>query len=464
MRKQALKVLVALAVGLGAFTFVFLGVVRAGQGERTGVEHVGRFTFALLGDPQLGYGPGGSWADRRRFTSVVEGAARAGAELAVIPGDLVQDRAWSEQWMFDGARAASPLPLLLAAGNHDVVDRRSLEAFRARYGTDHLVHRTPTAVFVVLDSETMRDASLSQADYLEGWQSLERELAGLESDARARFAVMHRPPFVDDEREPDTDANWPGVERARLLALLRSHDVHWVLAGHLHRRRVVMSDGLTVMVLPGSARSFDGSDLGFERFVVEDGRVSHTWIRLGPGPAAPFAPPHMSGWTPRLFDFSPRHWFFTLLYAGAAWVAWRAGRRGAGSWTWRMVAWVLAVFASNWQLDWDEAVGECGRIAAKLAGIYQARHLITPVALAVLLAFAVPWVVVRMRTSGAGRTEKLASLGLVVPIGWFALSTISHHDFGMIWSEDAWDLAHLGACLWVLWLGRRGIAEAGKAK
>jgi hypothetical protein len=47
---------------------------------------------------------------------------------------------------------------------------------------------------------------------------------------------------------------------------------------------------------------------------------------------------------------------------------------------------------------------------------------------------------------GAERRLGTAAIALAaVPVAWFALSAISHHDLGMLFNEGWWDLAIVGA-------------------
>lgn len=435
---------------------------RAFATEGTEQDRAASFEFALIGDPQIGYGRGAELGGSRRFAQVVDGVNAAGVALSVIPGDLVQDRTLWQWWAFRKNVGQLSARVLLAVGNHDVVDEASLAAYRAAHGPDYYDTVHGNAAFVVLNSETARDWSISPVEYEAQWRFIETTLARHGAEQRDPiFLVMHRPPFVDDEAEPESGANWPSASRGKLLSLARTHGARWILAGHLHRtHRVETSDGLRIVVVAGSARSFDQSPIGFERFRVSPEGVTSEWVTLAPAPAEPFHVPGFREWTPRLFDFSLRHWVLTLLYAGVGLLALRAGRRERTSSAplrarlWFVVAGVLFAFAANTQLDFDEFLREFGRLAARVAGVYALRHVITGAALATGVLYGT-FQLARLYLRARADRALTISLGmLLVPVGWFALSTISHHDLEMLFREDWWDLASVVALATIAWCAK----------
>lgn len=411
--------------------------------------------FVLLGDPQVGFGPSGEFADYRRLSLVLDAVRASQAELVVVPGDLVQSRRFVEGALVRRALDGAGRPVLVVPGNHDVVDGDSLAAFREDFGADHFVEVRGAVAFVGLDSETARSPQISEAAFELEWEFIERSMSELAPEVTARFLVMHRPPFIDDEHEGSSDGNWPLETRMRLLALARQHRFRFVLAGHLHRTHGARTvDGIEVVVRPGTARSFDRSPLGYERFVVRGGEVTHRFVPVGPAPREAFAVPGLRGWTPRLFDPSPRHWLFTLLYGLAGGVALRRAQRDAAARrSWQVIGAVFLAFGANFQLDLDEAITEVGRVVGQRVGFHSVRHLLTGTVFTLLVMWGVRWLA-RAREHGTADTW-LALVALAVPLGWFCLSAMSHHDLGMILGEDTWDLLHLLAIGVVLAMARR---------
>jgi serine/threonine-protein phosphatase CPPED1 len=424
------------------------------------------FEFALLGDPQIGFGPGAEYADASRLSQVVDHIAASGLPLSIVAGDLVQDRSLWQHWAYGRVARGLPGKVLLVPGNHDVIDSSSLRDWRERHGLDYHDAVWRNVAFVMLNSETLRDQRISPLENAAQWEFLQRSLATHRTAGRTHIVlVMHRPPFVSSENEGEQEANWPPESRARLLALARAHGVRWILAGHLHRTALIeASDGLRILVGAGSALSFDRSPVAYHRLRVERTSIDFEQVVVAPPPAEPFAVRGLSGWTPRLFDPSLRHWIFTLAYATVGALAWRTSRRtnGIAQRLWRTIGLLLFALGANTQLDIDELVSEVGRIAAKLLGIYALRHVITGFT---VLAVAGGAVLLFARSWSRTRRERaaLTALALLAPsLAWFCLSAISHHGWGMLFNEGWWDLLILAALIGITACSVRQVTPARK--
>lgn len=409
------------------------------------------FEFALLGDPQIGYGPGGEHADARRLGKVIQDINARNLPVSVLVGDLVQDRSLWQDWIFLLQARDLTGTALYAAGNHDVVDTDSLRAFRDRYGTDYHDHVHNNVAFIVLNSETARDPRIDPVEFHQQWEFI---AAALEKHRRAQrthiVLVTHRPPYVRNPAEPESDANWPPETRQRLLRLAREYGVRWIISGHLHRTLLIdAGEPPGIAVHAGTARSFDQTPIGYFRFRVEPDAITPERIDLEPAPNPPPSIPGLRGWTPRLLDFSPRHWLFTLLYAAAGVAALFAARRlkqsnaidGPGPW--RLIGLALLFFGLNMQLDFDELLSETGRILARLAGVYGQRHLLIGALMLVLAAIGAAFLWRLPRRHRFSAPGKLALICLAVPTTWFVLSALSNHHIGIVFNETWWDLAVL---------------------
>lgn len=422
------------------------------------LEEFAPFEFALLGDPQIGYGQGGEYADAARLNRVIDAINAQKLPLAIIAGDLVQDRSLWQHWIFTWALRDLRTRVLLVAGNHDVVDRSSLADYRSRHGKDFYDVTINNVAFIVINSETARDQRISAAEFDLQWRFLEERLDAHQRAQRTHIMlVMHRPPFVDNEAEVSSSANWPTETRARLLRLARKHGVRWVLAGHLHMTADIRaSDGLRIVVGAGSSRIHDGSPVAFHRFSVSKETLNLQQVVVAPAPWKPFSVPGLREWTPRLFDPSLRHWILTLTYCAVSTVALARSRRmrpagpgqaevPPGALLWYGIALTLLGFGLNMQLDLDELLREVGRIGAQLVGVYSMRHVITASALMMLTA-SVTFLLVRLhrRTRHDPATTVALAL-LIAPSAWFILSAISHHDIGMLFNEGWWDILVLAA-------------------
>ena len=409
--------------------------------------------FALLGDPQVGYGFDGRTGDAIRFARVLSEVAERGAAFVVIPGDLVQDRSYFEWRAFILALETTRLPVHLTAGNHDVVDRDSLDAFRTELGRDYYDVTHEGVTLIVVDSETARAPSLDPQEFQKQWAWLERTLRERHKGATERFLVTHRPPFVEARDEPESGGNWPPDTRERLLDLLERYDVHHVLVGHLHqtRRAHDPKSGVTIYSVGGSARVTDEHGAGYRAFRVEGGKVHQRYVGLFATPSAPADFLGVPGWTPRIFYFSLRHWLLTVLYGVAGMLSLVAAARFRApgkSWLtdtgwvlWGVIGSALWFFGVNEQLDFDELLVGAARAAAHTHGWFDIRHRVgTTIAATALSAAGLTLVFVWWRAGRARRPAWLALLALLCPTAWFVLSTLSDHDFGMVLGADTWDV------------------------
>lgn len=418
------------------------------------------FRVHFLGDPQIGYG--GTWEDTHRLKLVIDSLNRRSPDLVIVAGDLVQSRSPLETWLFDHALNEVKAKILLTPGNHDVVDVASLKRYREHYGPDYYLETHGQFAFLVINSETARSNAISETEHLAQWTFINDAILSATKKQQQLIIVTHRPPFLTSEHEPDSNEAWPVDTRKRLLSLCKIHGSCLILAGHLHRTHSVQtSDGVEIRVLPGSARSFDHSPIGYEELLFS-GKTHQTHFRLvGPPPQTPLSIPGFREWTPRLFMFSAGHWAFTLLYLSAAYLCRRTHRRsGRGRSLWLPITWLLLFFAVNTQLDLDEFLREIGRIAAQLTGVSQIRHVITGTGLLVLAATGL-WTLNRYRKSGTPGEELIAALALSVPGSWFILSTISHHDIRMVFTEFTWDILTLGALSTITLLALRARRISG---
>lgn len=405
----------------------------------------------------MGFGPGGVNADAGRFAKVVEHSNSAELPLVVIPGDLVQTRSIWQRRAFIRIKSRIKGQVLITPGNHDVMDVSSLKAFRENFGADYHDFVYKNCAFILINSETAIAPELSRREFEAQWRWLEK-ISAHHSRAKRNhiFFATHRPPFVNQEDEENNNANWPIETRARLLKLARQHGVRWILSGHLHRTQTAVShDGIRVVALAGTARSFDQSPIGYGVFEVDSESVRYTFERVAPAPKPPFRVPGIRGWTPRLFDFSLRHWLLTVAYLGAAIAAFSGRRRllkaksgdTYSAKLWGAVGALMAFYGVNMQLDFDELLAEIGRALARLTGIYPIRHTVTGIA----LLFFVPTTVVLLARyflrSGRDLKSALAIGALLFPTVYFCLCAISNHRIGLLFDEGWWDLLNLGAII-----------------
>lgn len=418
--------------------------------------------IAFLGDPQIGYTS--LEGDFLRFGQVLRAAEATPASALIIAGDLTQDHNLVQRWLIAQALARVRLPVHLVPGNHDVDDLASLELFRRQFGPDYSDFVVGDVAFLLLNSETARSVEVSASEYARQWTFIEQTLRKHQQTGHRTVLVMHRPPFVRHENESGSRANWPPEARKRLLDLCRTFGVNLLLAGHLHWTNVVQTqDGIQIRVLPGSARSFDRSSIGFELLSLDKTSTDVRFIQVAPPPTVAFSVPGLRGWTPRLFDFSVRHWLFTALFGLAGACALRARRRidgaqqqregGSSGQLFEFVGWMMIFYGANMQLDLDEFVLETGRIFAKMVGVSSIRHWITGSSLVVLVCFGLFGLSRALRTKHPWR-ELAAAGACAVPTAWFILSSISHHHLRMLFDQFYWDVLNLIAVGVIIYTAR----------
>jgi hypothetical protein len=344
------------------------------------------------------------------------------------------------------------------------MDADSLQTYRNQFGADYYERIVGNLTFLVVNSETARSPQPLSDEYDAQWRWLEETL---NQHALAKshqiILVMHRPPFESEEDEAESARNWPPDSRVRLLSLARKAHVRLILAGHLHETRELKThDGIAIETVAGSSRIFDDSPVGFKLFKLASGSVQGAFVDVAPPPRPPLSIPGLREWTPRLFEFSWRHWFFTAAFAWVAIRVHRGYRRqpltGRGKnlapteqKAWRLIFWGLVFLGVNYQLDFDELLREVGRIGAKLSGIHTFRHLVTGTGLLLGTGWLTLFSVRRFRSKAADLSTTVALVALGVPFLWFVLGAISHHDLGMLVEESTWDvltMISLGLIAW----------------
>jgi 3',5'-cyclic AMP phosphodiesterase CpdA len=128
------------------------------------------------------------------------------------------------------------------------------------------------------------------------WDFVEAQLVAARAAQQKPVFVMHHPPFITTEDEPDQYFNWPAVPRARLLALAREHGVRLFLCGHTHTTTdVSTADGVRVLTTAGTSRAFDTHGCGYQTLRIDAGGINVTYSELPGGGGAPGCEPAPSG-------------------------------------------------------------------------------------------------------------------------------------------------------------------------
>lgn len=208
---------------------------------------------AHLSDPHLAAGPLGA-EPAARFARALGRllALRPPPDCVVVTGDLAESGRPEEYADLHAILRRCPIPVHLAAGNHDdpaaLVAEFGRTPFLGGGSTTSYTVDYPNATIVIADSH-LQD---SQAGFLGpdqlGW--LDRVLA--ERPTRPAFLCLHHPPvalglpFMDEIRLTDD------VDLGELL--MRHTNVVRVLAGHVHRVAHASFAGTTVSVAPSTYR------------------------------------------------------------------------------------------------------------------------------------------------------------------------------------------------------------------
>lgn len=193
------------------------------------------------------------YGDCRQFAKIHKRIARSIATMnpsaVVIAGDLVSHP--EEQWRWDAFKEitgafSSRIPLLAAAGNHDIhpVDGSSAYLRELKLQRTYFERQVGDAHYFVLDS-IKGFTDKEQVDWFR---------KGAEaSTAKHKFAAFHHPPFILDRKRMDET---PYV-LANLHPLLVKYKFCAGFCGHQHAFFTTRRDGIPYIVSGGG-----GSALG----------------------------------------------------------------------------------------------------------------------------------------------------------------------------------------------------------
>jgi len=393
----------------------------AGYGQETFEP----FSFVQIGDPQIGFG--GAYPAARRLERLAVEIESTSAAFGVVVGDLVHDRTGREYRLLRAGLESFQLPLAFVPGNHDVLDARTLEAYRADFGRDYYSFIFNGCGFVAFNSELLGEGGqhgFSEDESRAQWAWLDAELAKLRATSlRHVFLFLHRPPDLGVPAETD-----PLVQR------LRDYGIRHVLAGHWHTTEEIQApDGaITVFTVGGTARVFDDRGYGYRVFDVSADGVDQRYVEFD-RPSDHWLVRY--GWSPRILDPSLPHWLLTLTFLVGAVSSIAAQRRARAHGDsepgrfWMLLGIGYLLLAIDRQLDIDEVLQATGRIAISSLQAYGGRREIQVVVLAVCSLFGLigMWFVRRQLRRASGRPW-LGLIGFSIPATVFLLHTLSLHQ------------------------------------
>jgi 3',5'-cyclic AMP phosphodiesterase CpdA len=209
------------------------------------------FVLVHGGDPELGSPdlPGTAG----RLPLFARRANALGAELVILPGDLMHDPDHADQQQaFDQSLAVFKMPVRAVPGNHDTVPAE----FRKRFGPAQTTFTFRDCQFVCVDSNHLSAASLA-------W--LEQSLKDARAFGRTHiFVVIHHPP-----------------EGSKAMNdLFARYGVSAVLCGHTHTTGQAVHKGYTTYWTSGTAKVRDSSGLRYNVFRVYKDRIEQESVPL----------------------------------------------------------------------------------------------------------------------------------------------------------------------------------------
>lgn len=211
------------------------------------------FSIGWMADNQYGW---------RTFRKLLPKLARRKPDLAIFPGDIVQNgydlREWHTQWFKSLAVGdfVAKTPLLFARGNHDgewpyAYGYSALPGFESYYSFTY-----GNTFIIVLDTESGRYGSGRQTRWLK--QQLKSQAY---KDAAFRIVTMHKPPYTnlwDGRHEYDGEK----FVRDKWVPLFERHRLDLCVAGHAHAYERGRQRGVTYVIVGGAGGRLDDDRSG----------------------------------------------------------------------------------------------------------------------------------------------------------------------------------------------------------
>lgn len=147
------------------------------------------------------------------------------------------------------------------------------------------------------------------------WDFIEHSLRRARAENRHAVLVMHRAPFLRDEKtEGGHFWVWPVPLRARLMHLARKHGCKLILAGHVHatsnraRNETLApyapraSGGIEILTTSGSAVAWDWAGCGYRTLSIREDTIEVTYTELKSASGKQLCPPGWAGWERDLYN------------------------------------------------------------------------------------------------------------------------------------------------------------------
>ncbi len=265
----------------------------SGLNRKSERQWQGPFFFIQLSDTQYGLFTRDQGFDREveLVRKAVEHVNRLKPRFVIVCGDLVNANPGTPRYEPQVAafkqgfsEVAATIPLICLCGNHDVLDRPTVEsiaAYRDNFGDDYFGFWVGGVRGLALNSSLIKDPSASPDAFARQQQWLHTQLeAAVDRRARHILVFQHHPLFLREPDEEDEYFNTPKVRRMPILETLRGSQVRAVFAGHYHRN-AGGSDGDLQMITTGSVGMPLAEDPSGLRIVkVFDDAIEHRYYAM----------------------------------------------------------------------------------------------------------------------------------------------------------------------------------------
>ncbi|TFH28915.1 MAG: hypothetical protein E4G97_08135 [Deltaproteobacteria bacterium] len=234
--------------------------------------HAFAWSFAVCGD---------SRDDRDGiFPQILAAVDNSDMEFLLHLGDMVNRDAPGEWDLYREATARFRKPIRVVVGNHEIYGGGTPEKFAERFGLSGASW-----------SFTHKDAHFAIVDNANGTFS-DNALAGLDRDLADHpkgkngisvlIVAMHIPPGTVGIRPHGTRYDYE-ERSAKLLAILKRHDVDAVLSGHEHMQHVEDWEGVLLLISGGAGAPLAPFHrYGYYRIDVGNGKLRETFQRVRP--------------------------------------------------------------------------------------------------------------------------------------------------------------------------------------
>ncbi len=262
-----------------AFTALFTVPLRAAD----------PFFFIQASDPQFGM----QAADKNytqetaNWTYAITNINRLHPAFLVVTGDLI-NKPGDESQIAEFKRINKQLDPTIhqynVAGNHDVENDptpESIAAYRKNIGPDYYSFREGQIYGIVLNSSYFKAPAKVQQEAAkqETWLTAELEKAKAANALTVIF--QHIPLFLEKPDEPDQYFNTPLETRKRILALLHRYNVHYVIAGHLHKNSYGKDGDLEMITTSAVGKPLGDDPSGFRIIELKDNALIQQYIPFG---------------------------------------------------------------------------------------------------------------------------------------------------------------------------------------